>query len=122
MVKLLQLTELVVGEQIDCKPTKVVAGHEPENTNFFLQQMFRAATAGIDTTPHVMQILGISQEEGEDGAEQPEGQDDGEDEQQAAIAEQQRQQELAEMEADKKRKKKEQAAKKAKEDEQLRVQ
>jgi geranylgeranyl pyrophosphate synthase len=25
-----------------------------EKTNFFLQQMFRAATAGIDTTPHVM--------------------------------------------------------------------
>ena len=88
LVKLLQLTELVVGEQIDCKPTKVVAGHEPEITNFFLQQMFRAATAGIDTTPHVMQILGISQEEGEEGAEQPEGQDDGENEQQAAIAEQ----------------------------------
>jgi len=78
LVKLLQLTELVVGEQIDCKPTKVVAGHEPENTNFFLQQMFRAATAGIDTTPHVMQILGINQEEGEEeGQEQPEGEDEG---------------------------------------------
>jgi hypothetical protein len=29
--------------------------------------MFRAATAGIDTTPHVMQILGIAGEEGEEG-------------------------------------------------------
>ena len=66
LVKLLQLTELVIGEQIDCKPTKIVAGHEPEKTNFFLQQMFRAATAGIDTTPHVMQILGIAGEEGEE--------------------------------------------------------
>lgn len=35
--KLLSLTELVVGEQIDCKPTKIVAGQEPENTNMFLQ-------------------------------------------------------------------------------------
>lgn len=37
LVKLLQLTELVIGEEIDCKPTKIVAGHEPEKTNFFLQ-------------------------------------------------------------------------------------
>jgi TRAF3-interacting protein 1 len=70
LVKLLQLTELVIGEEIDCKPTKIVAGHEPEKTNFFLQQMFQAATAGIDTTPHVMQILGIGQEEGDEQDEQ----------------------------------------------------
>jgi len=37
LVKLLQLTELVVGDQIDCKPTKIVAGQEPENTNYLLQ-------------------------------------------------------------------------------------
>jgi TRAF3-interacting protein 1 len=53
LVKLISLTELVVGEEIDVKPTKVVAGHEPEKTNFLLQQMFRAATSGIDTTLHV---------------------------------------------------------------------
>jgi TRAF3-interacting protein 1 len=67
LMKLLQLTELVIGEQIDCKPTKIVAGHEPEKTNYFLQQMFRAATAGIDTTPHVMQLLGVAQEGEEEG-------------------------------------------------------
>lgn len=78
LVKLLQLTELVIGEQIDCKPAKIVAGHEPENTNFFLQQMFRAATAGIDTTPHVMQILGIAQT-GEEEEVHPEGGEVGED-------------------------------------------
>ena len=27
LVKLIQLTELVVGEEMDVKPTKVVAGH-----------------------------------------------------------------------------------------------
>ena len=53
LVKMIQLTELVVGEEIDVKPTKIVAGHEPEKTNAFLQCMFKAATAGIDTTPHV---------------------------------------------------------------------
>ena len=58
LVKLVQLTELVVGEEIDVKPTKIIAGHEPEKTNIFLQQMFKAATAGIDTTPHVQQIIG----------------------------------------------------------------
>ena len=36
LVKLIQLTELVVGEEIDVKPTKIVAGHEPEKTNLFL--------------------------------------------------------------------------------------
>ena len=73
LVKLLQLTELVIGEQIDVKPTKIVAGHEPEKTNFFLQQMFREATAGIDTTPHVMQIWGVA----------PEGEGDEDDQAQA---------------------------------------
>ena len=37
LVKMIQLTELVVGEEIDVKPTKIVAGHEPEKTNAFLQ-------------------------------------------------------------------------------------
>ena len=36
LVKIIQLTELVVGEELDVKPTKVVAGHEPDKTNGFL--------------------------------------------------------------------------------------
>ena len=35
--KLIALTELVIGERIDVKPTKIVSGLEPEKTNFFLQ-------------------------------------------------------------------------------------
>ena len=73
LVKLVQITELVVGEEMDVKPTKIIAGHEPEKTNAFLQAMFRAATSGIDTTPHVQQILGgaggAGEEGGDDGAD-----------------------------------------------------
>ena len=36
LVKMIQLTELVVGEEIEVKPTKIIAGHEPEKTNAFL--------------------------------------------------------------------------------------
>lgn len=59
LVKLISLTELVVGEEMDVKPTKIVAGQEPEKTNYLLQQFFRAATAGIDTSPHVARVLGL---------------------------------------------------------------
>ena len=47
--------------------------------------MFRAATAGIDTAPHVAQVLGGGQEEGE---EQP---NEGMNEQEQAEAEAQAQ-------------------------------
>jgi len=53
LVKLITLTEMVVGEKIDIKPSLVLAGQSPEKTNGWLQQMFRAATSGVDTTPHV---------------------------------------------------------------------
>ena len=37
LVKLIQLTELVTGQEIDVKPSKIVAGQEAEKTNAFLQ-------------------------------------------------------------------------------------
>lgn len=40
LVKLISLTELVIGEEIDVKPTKIVAGQEPEKTNRLLQHMY----------------------------------------------------------------------------------
>ena len=61
---------------MDIKPTKVVAGHEPEKTNLFLQALFRAATAGIDTTPHVQQILGGGGAAEDDGAGQGDDQEE----------------------------------------------
>lgn len=73
LVKLITLTEMIVGEKIDIKPSMVLAGQQPDRTNFWLQQMFRAATAGIDTTPYVNEILGLG--------------GDGDDEEAAAQAE-----------------------------------
>jgi len=76
LTKMISLTELVIGEEIDVRPAKIVAGQEPDKTNFLLQAMFKAATAGIDTTPHVNQVLGIDGDDGGDG--EGEGEDDGE--------------------------------------------
>jgi TRAF3-interacting protein 1 len=66
LTKMITLTEMIVGEKIDVKPTKIVAGLEPERTNYFLQQLFRAATCGVDSTPYVRQIMGGG---GDDDAE-----------------------------------------------------
>jgi hypothetical protein len=53
LVKLITLTEMIVGEKIDIKPSMILAGHQADKTNIWLQQMFRASTAGVDTTPYV---------------------------------------------------------------------
>jgi len=36
LTKLITLTEMIVGEKIDVKPSKIVAGLEPDRTNYFL--------------------------------------------------------------------------------------
>lgn len=64
--KMITLTEMIIGEKIDVKPSKIVAGLEPDRTNYFLQQLFRAATAGIKTDPFVRKILGGGDDEDED--------------------------------------------------------
>jgi TRAF3-interacting protein 1 len=63
LVKLITLTEMMIGEKIEIKPSMILAGQQPDKTNLWLQQMFRAATAGVDSTPYVQQILGIGGEE-----------------------------------------------------------
>lgn len=40
LAKMVTLTEMMIGEKIDVKPTKIVAGLEPEGTNMFLQYMY----------------------------------------------------------------------------------
>jgi len=52
--KLVSLVELCIEEEIDVKPAKVVAGHEPEKTNILLQCLFKAATTiGENSGPYV---------------------------------------------------------------------
>ena len=65
--KLIALVEAVLGEKIDVKANKIVAGLEPEKTNMFLQYLFKASTSGVDSTPYVKKILGI--DEGDDEEE-----------------------------------------------------
>jgi TRAF3-interacting protein 1 len=36
LAKMVALVELMTGEKIDVKPAKIVAGHEPDRTNFML--------------------------------------------------------------------------------------
>jgi TRAF3-interacting protein 1 len=89
---MITLTEMIVGEKMDVKPSKIVAGLEPDKTNYFLQRLFQASTAGIDSTPYVKKIMG-----GDDGG------DDEEQERQAQI-EAQRQAEEAQRQQEEKRK------------------
>lgn len=65
--KMVALVEFMTNEKLDVKPAKIVAGLEPEKTNEFLQSMFRAATSGVDSLPYVKQILGVEEDEGEEG-------------------------------------------------------
>ena len=64
LVKLITLTEMMVGEKIDIKPSTVLAGKEADKTNVWLQQMFRAATSGEDSAPYVQQLIGGGEEDG----------------------------------------------------------
>ncbi len=105
LVKLITLTEMVVGEKIDIKPSLVLAGQSADKTNLWLQQMFRAATSGVDTTPHVQQILGIGgeDEEGEGEGEEDTGADAAAEEAAQAQAEDQARQQAEAEKAEKKR-------------------
>jgi len=66
--KLITLVELCIEEQIDVKPQKIVAGHDPEKTNYLLQCLFKAATTiGENSGPYVARVLG--EEPADDGAQ-----------------------------------------------------
>ena len=53
LAKMIGVVELMIGEKIDVKPAKIVAGLEPEKTNAFLVMLFQAATSGVDSKPFV---------------------------------------------------------------------
>ena len=56
---MIDLVQIMLKEEIPAKPNKIVAGLEPENTNIFLQAIYRAAidSVGIDSEPIVKKVL-----------------------------------------------------------------
>ncbi len=68
LTKMITLTEMMIEEKMDVKPSKIVAGMEPERTNYFLQQLFRAATSGMDSEPYVRKIMGGGGDDDEEQA------------------------------------------------------
>ena len=68
LTKMITLTEMMIGEKMDVKPSKIVAGMEPERKNYFLQQLFRAATSGMDSEPYVRKIMGGGGDDDEEQA------------------------------------------------------
>jgi hypothetical protein len=43
LAKIVELVQLTLGEKMDIKPSKVMAGMEPEKTNAFLQTFYKYA-------------------------------------------------------------------------------
>ncbi|CAK57362.1 unnamed protein product (macronuclear) [Paramecium tetraurelia] len=66
--KIIDLTSMMLKEEIAAKPGKIAAGLEPENTNLLLQAIYRAAVSGKNSDPFVKKILGGA------GAKEPEPQ------------------------------------------------
>ncbi|CAD8212506.1 unnamed protein product [Paramecium octaurelia] len=56
--KIIDLTSMMLKEEIAAKPGKIAAGLEPENTNLLLQAIYRAAVSGKNSDPFVKKILG----------------------------------------------------------------
>ncbi|CAD8122368.1 unnamed protein product [Paramecium sonneborni] len=55
--KIIELTSLVLNEEIVARPIKIVSGQEPQNTNLLLQAIYRAAMSGTNSVYYVEQIL-----------------------------------------------------------------
>jgi len=106
--KLIALVQLAAGEEIPVRSNKIVAGQEAEQTNVFLQYLFKVATSGIESGPLVAQIVGGDEEE-----EAPQEEDDVDEEEARRQAEA--------IEEDRKKKKRA-AKKKQMEEEKLRQQ
>ena len=47
--KMINLVSMALNENIDIKPMKVLRGLEPEKTNIFLEEFYKAAISEIDT-------------------------------------------------------------------------
>ena len=70
--KIITLTSSILNEEIEAKPNKIVAGVEPENTNYLLQgnnfskivslivsmsiAIYKVAVSGEDSMPYVQKV------------------------------------------------------------------
>lgn len=58
LTKIITCVSFCIGQEIDIRPAKIVAGLEPENTNLFLQHLARCATSNdIDVQAAVQRTL-----------------------------------------------------------------
>eukprot|EP01135_Chromosphaera_perkinsii_P004074 Nk52_evm5s268 gene=Nk52_evmTU5s268 len=56
--KIIKVVSICDGKELKVKPSKIVAGHEPEATNEFLQKLGKAIKNGADSKAAVGQALG----------------------------------------------------------------
>ncbi|XP_064595185.1 TRAF3-interacting protein 1-like isoform X6 [Liolophura sinensis] len=55
--KAVDMVSLVLGVQLSVRPSKVVAGHEPEKTNEFLQALAAAINKNVNSDDYVQRVL-----------------------------------------------------------------
>ncbi|RUS90328.1 hypothetical protein EGW08_001926 [Elysia chlorotica] len=55
--KAIDMVSAVTGKSLNVKPVKIVAGHEPERTNEFLQALADAINKNVDNDAFVKQVL-----------------------------------------------------------------
>ncbi|KAL8599770.1 hypothetical protein ACOMHN_040480 [Nucella lapillus] len=55
--KAIDMVSAVLGQGVSAKPAKIVAGHEPERTNAFLQALAAAIDAKVDNDEYVKRVL-----------------------------------------------------------------
>jgi len=54
---MIDLVQTMSGYEIPAKPSKIVAGLEPENTNLFLQTVYDTAVSGKTSDKYVKKVL-----------------------------------------------------------------
>ncbi|KAH9514360.1 TRAF3-interacting protein 1 [Bulinus truncatus] len=61
--KAMDMVSAVTGKTLSAKPIKIVAGHEPEKTNEFLQALAEAINKNVDNDEYVRRVLKVDKKE-----------------------------------------------------------